>query len=339
MSKKNTWGIGEWFGEPIESLSPQKRKELAQAEIRGAKNTEIKCPFKPETSENPLCHKKGGVCSIRLYNEDQTAVLSIDKRQPATVCPTRFLQSNTIDGESTDIFRSIADEVFGEGAEYSVVPEVPFLLSVDKDGKAKDSTAGRVDWVLIEGNRTDLIREDGPKTEIQWAAIETQAVYFSGSSMTTTFENYAKDGHLPATGDDVQRRPDWRSSGAKRLAPQLETKSSRFSRWSRKVVVVVDEAFWENIVDNQNPPEALENADIVWAIVSYDEDSKLFVKEFVLSELDKAIEALQATKPMTKAAFENTLRAKSKAMLKKEQAVLKKKQEANQKGSDVLEDA
>lgn len=304
---KNTWGIGEWFGHPIESLTPQQKQKFAKVATSKQKNTTYLCPFKTTPTEEFYCNKKGGVCSIRPYNEKQTAVLGIAEHKPATVCPARFLEKVQTPSGASDIFKEIAQEVFGPNCQYTVVSEVGFLYSLDKNGTPQKDRlpAGRIDWVIIEG--------DGTEKNLNWVAIETQAVYFSGDSMAETFNKYRSSGNLPAAGDQVTRRPDWRSSSAKRLAPQLEAKSRRFSRWGNKVVVVIDEGFWENMVEVKNPPSDIENADIVWAIVGYDANSNLRVKKFVLSELDNAVQSLQATEPMPRATFEKALSTKAAA--------------------------
>lgn len=301
---KNTWGIGEWFGHPIESLTPQQKQEFAKAAIQKHGHLDHVCPFKTTPTVSIPCSKEGGVCSIRLYNEGQTAVLGIDQHKPATVCPSRFLEEVSTQNGASDIFREIADKLFGSDSRYTVVREVGFLYSLDKAGTPQTDRlpAGRVDWVIMRGDGTD--------ENLEWAAIETQAVYFSGTKMETTFKKYLSTGDLPDEGDNVTRRPDWRSSSAKRLAPQLQAKTERFSRWGNKVVVVVDEAFWENMVEINPQPDELENADIVWVIVGYDQNSNLRTKKFVLSELKPAILALQATKPMPKETFLKAVRAK-----------------------------
>ena len=43
------------------------------------------------------------------------------------------------------------------------------------------------------------------------------------------------------------RRPDFRSSGPKRLMPQLQIKVPTISRWGKKMAVVVDLPFWESL--------------------------------------------------------------------------------------------
>ena len=44
-----------------------------------------------------------------------------------------------------------------------------------------------------------------------------------------------------------KRRPDYRSSGPKRLSPQLDVKVPVLRNWGKKVVVVIDRYFFDNM--------------------------------------------------------------------------------------------
>ena len=44
-----------------------------------------------------------------------------------------------------------------------------------------------------------------------------------------------------------RRRPDYRSSGPKRLSPQLDVKVPVLRNWGKKVVVVIDRFFYDNM--------------------------------------------------------------------------------------------
>lgn len=52
------YGIGEWYGRPLLSLSPAERR--AYAAIAMAEAAPPTCPFRPM-----VCNKRGGVCSIQ----------------------------------------------------------------------------------------------------------------------------------------------------------------------------------------------------------------------------------------------------------------------------------
>jgi hypothetical protein len=59
---------------------------------------------------------------------------------------------------------------------------------------------------------------------MDWCALEIQAVYFSGQSMSNEFRMLAEGETEAMPYPAKHRRPDWRSSGPKRLLPQLQTK-------------------------------------------------------------------------------------------------------------------
>ncbi|MDQ2898994.1 MAG: hypothetical protein M3Y07_04240, partial [Acidobacteriota bacterium] len=73
-----------------------------------------------------------------------------------------------------------------------------------------------------------------PENVSQWCAAETQAVYFSGDNMRKDFVAlsgiYSEELPFPVG----KRHPDDRSSGPKRLMPQLQTKVPSLRRWARK---------------------------------------------------------------------------------------------------------
>ena len=73
---------------------------------------------------------------------------------------------------------------------------------------------GRIDNVLVHPSRNP----------IDWCALELQAVYFSGRSMSNEFKMLSEKEMEALPYPAVHRRPDWRSSGPKRLLPQLQTK-------------------------------------------------------------------------------------------------------------------
>ena len=198
------WGINEWFGHDIHTLPPSERKSLAEDVLSGKSQQEIgrPCPFIQHLLPGEICNKKGGVCTLASYEV-------ADDLPPAAVCPRRLLQKGK---DGRDIFDLLAQECLKvvPGSNYALVREVPFLLKVDEDGNARGAKAGRIDWILVtelEGHYLD------------WLAIETQAVYFSGSSMQGEFEAI-KEKPEELTVVAKNRRPDWRSSAAKTLSPQ-----------------------------------------------------------------------------------------------------------------------
>lgn len=108
------------------------------------------------------------------------------------------------------------------------------------------------------------------------------------------------------------RHPDFRSSGPKRLMPQLQIKVPTISRWGRKMAVVVDLPFWESL-GSITEVEHVSNCDIAWFVMKYRHDGTRFCLEpdrLHLTTLDRAVEGLTGGKPTSLSDFENTLRAK-----------------------------
>src|SRR5208282_3336457 len=66
----------------------------------------------------------------------------------------------------------------------------------------------------------------------------------------------------------AQRRPDFRSSGPKRLMPQLQIKVPTISRWGKKMAVAIDRAFRDSLSDMREVRE-LSNCEIVWFVLSF----------------------------------------------------------------------
>lgn len=286
------WGICEWYGTQIELLSAEQRLQAARDALSGEAVSTLnrQCPFVQHLQPGAKCNKSGGVCSIRPYGEEQ------DEISPAATCPRRLLAQ---DSDGRDVFDLLASECFGQQSNdsYALVREVPFLDKVDRDGKARGAKAGRIDWVLV--NEPNEASSD-------WLAIETQAVYFSGGGMEVDFQMYASSPEkLNVTSKN--RRPDWRSSGAKRLSPQLSAKSPVMRRWGKKVAVVVDQGFFNELSKFKNDDIDFDNSEVVWVVVRYNSQMEISLSIERYAELDESVDALQATRPVVKAEFEKDL--------------------------------
>src|ERR1035441_4835977 len=93
------YGIAEWFGRNITTLTPEELQAFGQLAVRQTE-TAVRnladappCPFLSTLLPGALCNKKGGVCSIRKYApgpDNSGTTVTGDKI--ATVCPTRFIQ-------------------------------------------------------------------------------------------------------------------------------------------------------------------------------------------------------------------------------------------------------
>lgn len=114
----------------------------------------------------------------------------------------------------------------------------------------------------------------------------------------------------------AHRRPDWRSSGPKRLLPQLQTKVPTIRTWGKKMAVIIDEAFFESLVGLE-AEKHLSNAEIAWFVVGYDLTQngwKLQPRKAVYSRLDSSVKALTGGLPLSQEQFEEQLRSKLAAI-------------------------
>lgn len=213
--------ISEVFGYGVDNLSD---------EAKGARIARF-CRFRasPCTKSNkkdPL-----GVCSLS------------DGSFAASLCPVRFL-------EGSRIFVDAARIAFGPGVEVGLFPEVR-VLKVEAEAEKRDRKIGKVDFLL------GLIRDS---KIIDFAALEVQAVYFSGGEIRTPMRNFIESGILDHRISD--RRPDFRSSAQKRLIPQLQLKVPVFRRWGKKFFVVVDTQFLGALPKFPTTTEA--NSEVTW---------------------------------------------------------------------------
>jgi Restriction endonuclease NotI len=301
------FGIAEWYGHLFRGLQHSSRVNFADA-AKGSRN----CPFIKDVPElapksGMNCSKSGGVCSIRNFASKPSEGREIEFGPISATCPNRFLEGGRI-------IEEIAERVLGT-REPLIVKEVPFLkrsaqLAVEIDGQSATSLSAKFDDV----GRIDLVLVHPTARPLEWCAVELQAVYFSGTKMVKDFEeirNFSGNGHPMPAGN---RRPDFRSSGPKRLMPQLQIKVPTLSRWGKRMVVVVDNTFFKSI----GPMKAerdISNADIVWLIVSFAENinssgAELTIDQFTYTTLENAVTGLTAGVPATKEEFERRLEEK-----------------------------
>jgi hypothetical protein len=108
------------------------------------------------------------------------------------------------------------------------------------------------------------------------------------------------------------RRPDYRSSGPKRLLPQLEIKVPTLSTWGKKMAVVIDQDFFGEL-GSMREVNDLSNAEVAWFIVQYvEEGAKISLqrKQVFITRLKDAVEGLVAAVPVPKPKFEEAIRSK-----------------------------
>ena len=283
------YGIGEWYGNPLIALTPTKRRHLA--DIALGNGAPPPCPFQKGA---PPCRKVGGVCSLQQYDEGRDGRVDPPVDPPVIVCPARFEQDSLI-------IRWLADIVGIDSAETMLAREIPFMQST-----ITDRPAGKIDLV---------IGREGAG-ELRWYALEIQAVYFSGHGMSTQFEILRDDrSPLPPYPDRV-RRPDWRSSSAKRLMPQLQIKAPTVRRWQTKIAVAVDRPFFLSIGGpSPDPSRDLNDGDIIWLAPELTQNEgngsyELARGHWEVLTLEASTDKLLAARTVSRDAFEAALREK-----------------------------
>ena len=288
---KTRYGIAEWYGELFAHMPPDRRQELA----RIALDPDVVPPACPFQRGGIPCRKKGGVCSIQRYRGRPDAHDDrIGERTgtPVITCPHRFDQDSLVP-------KWLAQVVGFVEAESFLAREVPFMRS-----PSTGRPAGRIDLVLTNRDK-----------DFVWFGLEIQAVYFSGKGMRTEFESLARDaGKLPPAPNAV-RRPDWRSSSAKRLMPQLQIKAPTLRRWGTKLAVAVDMPFFEAIGGpSQKPSQDLDEGDIIWLVPQISDEYRLEASHWEVLSLEDSSDKLLAATTIKRGEFEEALRVKLKPL-------------------------
>lgn len=274
------FGIGEWFGQILYRMPRKKILDFA-ASARLPK-PDLPCPFRRRADFTPSCNKRGGVCSVRLYQQTKNGYSRPKGTNLVTLCPQRFWQDDLI-------FREISRSILGKDNPV-LVKEVGFLR-----GERKEDV-GRIDSVLAIPDSHPLI----------WCAVEIQAVYFSGQNMGIEFKKLSEIEAQRIPFPAATRRPDFRSSGPKRLMPQLQIKVPTLRRWGKKIAVVVDSAFFNSMGKMESTLD-LSNADIAWFIMDYQIKKagvNIYVSSVCYTTLEMAITGLTAGFPITLSEFE-----------------------------------
>lgn len=279
------YGTGELYGFDFATLSPDRIRTLANASFKSQP-----CPFRGCVP----CNKTGGVCSLRQFSKTGSDVVAVQDSSPVATCPSRFYDAGVV--------LSWAARTLLDTDAPIVLTELPFLKSAAAGVEADLSTVGKIDMVLVHPDTTIL----------RWCALEVQAVYFSGAAMSKDFNVMKKWQGQGLPFPQGIRRPDFRSSGPKRLMPQLQIKVPTISRWGKKMAVVVDLPFWESL-GSITEVDHVSNCDIAWFVMKYRHDGTRFCMEpagLHLTTLDRAVEGLTGGKPTSLADFEKTLLSK-----------------------------
>ena len=246
------------------------------------------CPFQPAGG---LCAKRGGVCSIRRYRQGPENRLGEAAGGPVITCPRRFEQSGLP-------ARWLGDIVGFEAGNVQVATEVSFM-----QGTQTGKPAGKIDMVVANSAETGL----------QWFGLEVQAVYFSGYGMGSEFVRL-RDGTGRPPFPNAVRRPDYRSSSAKRLMPQLQIKVPTLRRWQAKMAVVVDLPFFESVGGiSANASQDLGDGDVIWMVVGMADEAgrlQLMRHHWEVETLEASCERLLAAQTIPQQRFLELLRQK-----------------------------
>ena len=284
------YGIAEWYGRRFINLTPAERARLAQHTLGDEEAPP--CPFQ---EGQPPCWKRFGVCSMVRYEKGDEDRIGDPVDTPVIMCPSRFEEGQLLVRWLAEIVGFAADEVL-------LAHEVPFMRNPNTGGPA-----GMIDLIVA--------RE--PDGALEWHGMEIQAVYFSGAAMLSEIE--AQEGvpndERPAPFPNAARRPDWRSSSAKRLLPQLDVKVPLLVRWGRKTAVVVDRPFFDSIGGpSAEPDHDLNAGDLIWMVPELEINDqggyRLERWHWEVLTLDDSQRKLRSAEPIPRAEFEIRLRGK-----------------------------
>jgi len=317
------FGIGEWFGRLFSGLSVPERRQFLEYRKRKLKDRPPPaCPFQSTASSEVPCSKRDGVCTLRLYKYDPvTGQVGAQGPTPEssrlrTMCPNRFREGGML--------TEWAGEVILGNPTPIELGEIPFLRRPpiptgdqeeppedysgaqgdEADSPGSEKPVGRIDDVLVAAGSEPL----------DWCALEIQSVYFQGPGMASEFEALGDHEGTSLLFPKHRRGPDYRSSGVKRLMPQLQIKVPTLRRWGKKMALVIDEAFLDALDGlEDHAVDHISNCDIVWLVARYEDQvgsARLVRGPVVFTTLEAAVEALTSAEPLTLPAFEARLQAK-----------------------------
>lgn len=288
-------------------MALEERSRCVEASRVRRKDDRPPCPFKPTVNGSAQpCTKQSGVCSLRLYNRDDSGSIHPTLGNQGALrclCPHRFRELGIV-------HKWIGEELLGTLTPLAV-GEVPFLKPdilgawamseepASEESEEEGVSVGRIDSVLVHPD-LDYLR---------WCAVEMQAVYFSGPALSDDFPLFLDPTVTGIPYPGKIRRPDYRSSGPKRLMPQLQIKVPTLRRWGKKMAVVVDESFFASL-GRMDSVSDVSNSDIAWFIVGFEEEelsARLVPRDVRYTTLERAVEGLTAGLPVTLGQFETEI--------------------------------
>lgn len=130
--------------------------------------------------------------------------------------------------------------------------------------------------------------------------------------MPSEFERLLSDDGAEPPFPNAIRRPDWRSSSAKRLMPQLLIKAPTVRRWGTKIAVAVDKPFFAEMGGpSHRVRQDLGDGDIIWMIPELRRDPadryRLTRGHWEVLTLEESCERLLAAETIRQDAFERAL--------------------------------
>ena len=132
------------YGDDFENLSPGERTRRAGIEIRTKARTGNPCPFHDKSP----CFKKGGVCSLRLYEQGEHAVAGVGHL--VTVCPWRFLEQSAIFGwVGETILQTDNPLVLSQVGFLSPLSGSPMIEEQKADKKPATSEKSITSWSIL----------------------------------------------------------------------------------------------------------------------------------------------------------------------------------------------
>jgi hypothetical protein len=347
------FGIAEWFGRRVQALTEEERRRFAQEARKN--NPSLPCIPRSQEDDVQECTKEGGVCSIRLYDREGNGGEALPTAEPedgpvVTLCPHRFKEQSKIYQWVGDIVLDdrkpefVTEVPFLERDRHPGYSDI-WGASLEEDDSEDD--VGRIDGILISAavekiepeNRKGEDEEDEASQKVSgtelslanrleqdyalnlsveledWCGLEIQSVYFSGDRMSLEYDPFTEVPPPKAPFPEGRRRPDFRSSSAKRLLPQLQTKIPSLRRWGKKMAVVVDEAFFYEMAEME-AVDHISNCDIVWVVVGYEREGgalRLRRRKVHFTTLEDAVLGLTAGKPVAREQFEDRVLRKLKA--------------------------
>lgn len=283
------YGIAEWYGKNFLDLAPAARRTLARKALQEDPEPPP-CPFH---KDKPPCRKPDGVCSMQRYKKATDGRIGTPRERPVIMCPVRFEEAQMLVAWLAEIAGFSSDET-------RVAREVAFMR-----GTSTGKPAGKIDLVVAKTSNHEL----------RWYGLEIQAVYFSGKGRQSEFEALRNDDSPVPPFPNAVRRPDWRSSSAKRLMPQLQIKVPTLRRWGSKMAVAVDFPFFESI-GGPSPTAShdLDDGDVIWLVPELKPSGtgsyELARGHWEVLTLEETTKKLLSAETIRRQTFERELRSK-----------------------------